>query len=1216
VLEDRLPPALLIVKTIADDTTPNDGSVSLREAITAINNGSAGGDNDIINENPGTFGVNDTIQFALGSNPQTITLGGQEPVIYRNMNILGPGAGNLKIDAHKASGVFEEVNASVSFSGLTIANGSSSGIFSDFGSLTVANCTFTNNSNSGSGGGISNYFARLTVTDCTFSGNHADEDGGGIVDDNDFNFGYQPIVTNCTFSGNDAGQDGGGIWTYGDRVSVTNCTFSNNNHGVNGGAVEVASGTMMVTNCAFSLNSAYVGAGIDNRGDLTVANSTLSINVSGFGGGIHNEGMLKVTDSTLWGNFAAAGGGGGGLNNSGTATLTNCTVSRNFANALDTAGGIDTSSRNTNASTTLVNCTVAGNINYNAAGPGGLFAGRYGSGQANVTLGNTIVANNSGHQFGTAGPSGGAYVGPGTFVSRGHNLSSDASGNLSQPSDQQNTDPLLGPLQDNGNDGPLAGAPDSQQVVLTMALLPGSPAIDQGSLALAVDPATALPLFTDQRGFDRVENSKPDIGAFEVQLYLVYSNADSVVVGGGTLRSALSNANQAGGSVIAFTAGGTINLASPLPPITRSVQILGPGPNDLTVQRSTAAGTPNFRIFTVGGPTGAIHDVSVTIDGMTIANGNASLVNGNTRFGGGIFNVGHLTVSNCILSGNTAQIDGGGIDNQAAGTLRVIDCTFVGNSAQATDGGIANLGTLIISGSTLSGNTAPIGGGIGSNGPVQVTNCTFAGNIASYGGGIFYRGRTLTVTSSTFTGNSASYGGGIYSNAGTVTLTNSVFAGNSAYLGGGIANEIASDSSSTLKATNCTFSGNSAFGGGGLHNEGTASLTNCTVSGNSANTLDTAAGIETSAVNSPASTTLVNCTVAGNTNHYAAGPGGLFAGRYGTAQATVTLQNTIVANNSGNQFGTAGASVGPGTFVSQGHNLSSDSSGNSFAASTDLHGLDPLLAPLGNYGGPLAGAPGSQQVVPTIALLPGSPAIDSGSDALAVDPDGHPLATDQRGFSRFTSTVDIGAFESRGFVLSVAGGNNQQARVNTLFAAPLSVTVSSPFGEPVQGGVVTFAVPPSGASATFPAANTSTLDASGHAAVSVRANTITGTYAITASARGANLTSFTLTNLHGPVTHFGIAGPSPSSVPADTAFSLTVTALDEYGNVATDYRGRVRFDSSDPRATLPDRYTYTASDQGVHTFTGLVLRRRDWQTITVIDDSDHTIRGTISIDVL
>src|SRR6266849_2783549 len=68
--------AVITVTTTADDITPNDGSVSLREAITAVNAGNDLGDPDITAQNPGTFGVNDTINFNINaSGVQTINVG-------------------------------------------------------------------------------------------------------------------------------------------------------------------------------------------------------------------------------------------------------------------------------------------------------------------------------------------------------------------------------------------------------------------------------------------------------------------------------------------------------------------------------------------------------------------------------------------------------------------------------------------------------------------------------------------------------------------------------------------------------------------------------------------------------------------------------------------------------------------------------------------------------------------------------------------------------------------------------------------------------------------------------------------------------------------------------------------------------------------------------------------------------------------------------------
>jgi uncharacterized repeat protein (TIGR03803 family) len=96
-------------------------------------------------------------------------------------------------------------------------------------------------------------------------------------------------------------------------------------------------------------------------------------------------------------------------------------------------------------------------------------------------------------------------------------------------------------------------------------------------------------------------------------------------------------------------------------------------------------------------------------------------------------------------------------------------------------------------------------------------------------------------------------------------------------------------------------------------------------------------------------------------------------------------------------------------------------------------------------------------------------------------------------------------------------------------------------------------------------------------------------------------------------THFVITGPS--SVPSNTSFSVTVTAVDAYGNTAAGYRGTVHFSDSVGGATLPGNYTYKASDNGAHTFTGLKLKTRGLQTITVTDTVNSAIMGSLNITV-
>ena len=91
---------------------------------------------------------------------------------------------------------------------------------------------------------------------------------------------------------------------------------------------------------------------------------------------------------------------------------------------------------------------------------------------------------------------------------------------------------------------------------------------------------------------------------------------------------------------------------------------------------------------------------------------------------------------------------------------------------------------------------------------------------------------------------------------------------------------------------------------------------------------------------------------------------------------------------------------------------------------------------------------------------------------------------------------------------------------------------------------------------------------------------------------------------------------APSSVSVGVAFSLTVKVVDAYGNVATGYTGTIRFTSSDGTASLPANYTFTAADNGVHTFTGLILRKKGKQTITITDTLNSSLTGSVIENVL
>jgi hypothetical protein len=275
----------------------------------------------------------------------------------------------------------------------------------------------------------------------------------------------------------------------------------------------------------------------------------------------------------------------------------------------------------------------------------------------------------------------------------------------------------------------------------------------------------------------------------------------------------------------------TITLTSGELLIKPNLSITGPGASQLTI-----SGDNLSRVFELSIKT----KPQVSLSGMTLSNGDG--LSGTTE-GGAINNYGTLTISNSVLSGNSA-FEGGAISND--GTLTVNGCILTGNST--TPGGFGggaivslSSGVVTVSGSTLSDNSA--GGGDGGaiwiqSGTLNLSGCTLYGNSAREGGAIFTNSSTVNLNGCTLTDNSATYfGGGIFINFGTVTLSgcvvgpatvnNTLLPGNSAaFAGGGIFLEIGC----TLKVTNSsTITGNTAPAGQGAdvaneYNLGTVSV--------------------------------------------------------------------------------------------------------------------------------------------------------------------------------------------------------------------------------------------------------------------------------------------------------------------------------------------------------------------------------------------------------
>jgi hypothetical protein len=344
----------------------------------------------------------------------------------------------------------------------------------------------------------------------------------------------------------------------------------------------------------------------------------------------------------------------------------------------------------------------------------------------------------------------------------------------------------------------------------------------------------------------------------------------------------------------------------------------------------------------------------------------------------------------------------------------------------AAGAGIANQGTLTLSDSTVADNRADgaesaWGGGILNRGTLTIINSLITRNIdatfSGGGGAGIANAGTLIVTGSTLSANAGGgSGNGILNySAGMATVSDSTVSGNTANDGGGIANQ-----NGTVTVNNSTIAGNmGGFGDGGIENLGMMAISNSTLFGNAA---EGGGG----GIGNGGTLTITNSTISGNANSFGGRGGGVFNA------GALNVRNTIVAGNSD----TGGAPDLSGTLTSSGYNLIGNTQGGSGFDTTDLLNVDPLLGPLQDNGGPAF----------TMALLPGSPALNAGDPNQLGSPD-------QRGVLR-SGGVNIGAYQASAsrFVLTAP------ARVTAGMPFDVTVTAVDIFGQVAAGyrGTVTF----------------------------------------------------------------------------------------------------------------------------------------------------------------
>lgn len=221
-----------------------------------------------------------------------------------------------------------------------------------------------------------------------------------------------------------------------------------------------------------------------------------------------------------------------------------------------------------------------------------------------------------------------------------------------------------------------------------------------------------------------------------------------------------------------------------------------------------------------------------TFSNTTITdNGNA-----NTKRGGGILNYASgLTLTNCTLSTNSAQLGGGFCNENVSLATTLTESSFTGNTATISGGGVYTASSMLaIQQCTLSSNIAESGAGLFiENASPRISDTIFSknGNTSTItGGGIALLNSGASITGCTLTGNKSGWGAGMAIYTSSVVVTNCQLTQNVASYseGGGSGGGLYFYKSSAAAINSCTVSGNSGAitGGGATFEDSTPAITN------------------------------------------------------------------------------------------------------------------------------------------------------------------------------------------------------------------------------------------------------------------------------------------------------------------------------------------------------------------------------------------------------
>lgn len=576
--------------TIANDITitgPGRASLSIDAAgtsrVMAINNsnvtisgvtitgGSASGNGGGIR----SYYSDLTISDSAIENNFVSSNGGGISGYNSNLTISGSSISSNSVSEGSGGGV------ALRYSGATISSSTIATNNADYGGglvLTYSGVTISNTTLSGntarSGGGINSRYTFLNITNSGITNNRAYEGGGMALGANVTNINDTTISSNTATEGY-----GGGINSYSSGFTSLNIirgSINNNRSDVSGGGINI------VTNNRFQRPPASLKSSIDSvtvSGDpgyryssgFNLDGVTIDGNsASSYGGGInivqnysgvrdkignipagHYYGIYgsSIKNSTISNNNSEGNGGGVSLRTyTGNLELSNSTISGNTSDsqgggiALTNFNGFNPPKKGRNYFTNLdiINTTVANN--YAEGNAGGIYNSGY------LSIQNSIVANNSSESGVNDFYNDNGVILDSSLIETLNGNSNNKGGNnvIDNGGNIFNTDPLLGPLQDNGG------------LTETHLLMAGSPAIDTGNNALVSN-------LHEQRGteFARILNSTVDMGAIETGTTttnaILYSLVVEETVGGITYTINLDNPAPAEGVTINLDFSGTAN---------------------------------------------------------------------------------------------------------------------------------------------------------------------------------------------------------------------------------------------------------------------------------------------------------------------------------------------------------------------------------------------------------------------------------------------------------------------------------------------------------------------------------------------------------------------------------------------------------------------------------------------------------------------------------